>query len=464
MISILENGPVLKVRLLRPFLAFAANKTSGGIILLLCTVAALFWANSRWAESYQALWNTNLTVSFAGHSLSHDLHFWINDFLMAGFFFVVGLEIKREILIGELASVRQAALPIVAAIGGVLVPAFLYAILNARGPGAPGWGIPMATDIAFSLGVITLLGERVPVGLKVFLTALAIVDDIAAVLVIAVFYTTEIAWRALLLAALLVGILFVINRLGIRHPLPYVLLGLGLWGTVLASGIHATIAGVALAFLIPARTRLDPVEFLQQGRAMLDHFQRAAKSEQSVMNDEEQQTAIEALESACERVQPPLHRMEDELNGWVTFLILPVFALANAGVAITGNFSATLSHPIALGVVLGLLLGKPTGITLSSWLAVRSGIASLPAGVNWRYIHGAGWLAGIGFTMSFFVTGLAFANEGQLMVAKLGILTASLCAGIIGSTLLLRISSGNVERESDRRTSDTELTTTAKHK
>ncbi len=438
MMSTLKTPPAPPVSLFRPFLEFAANKTSGGILLLFCTVVALVWANSPWAGSYQAVWHTNLTVSLAGRALNHDLHFWVNDLFMAVFFFVVGLEIKREVLVGELASVRQAALPILAALGGVVVPALLYAVLNAGGAGAPGWGIPMATDIAFALGVMALLGERVPLGLKVFLTALAIVDDIAAVLVIAVFYTAGIAWGSLGLAALLVAVLFAANRLGVRHPLPYAFLGALLWGAVLDSGIHATIAGVALAFTIPARSTLQPHEFLRHGRAVLDHFERAAESEKSVMNDEEQQAAIEALETACERVQSPLHRMEHALHNWVTFLIMPVFALANAGVALTGNFAATLSQPVALGVVLGLLLGKPIGITFASWLAVRSGVASLPTGVTWGHIHGASWLGGIGFTMSLFVAGLAFADEALLTMAKLGILTASLCAGIIGSVLLLR--------------------------
>ncbi len=437
MSSKLEIAPAPNVKILRPFLVFAANKASGGILLLVCTVAALIWANSPWAFSYTALWHTNFTVSLAGSGLSHDLHFWVNDLLMVVFFFSVGLEIKREVLVGELASVRQAGLPIVAALGGVIVPALLYATLNAGGPGAPGWGIPMATDIAFALGVMALLGDRVPLGLKVFLTALAIVDDIAAVLVIAVFYTAHIASSQLLVAALLIGVLFAANRLGVRHPLPYAILGALLWAAVLQSGIHPTIAGVVLAFTIPARTTLHPRAFLRHGRAVLDYFERAAESEKNVMNDEEQQAAIEALETACERVQPPLHRMEHALHNWVTFLIMPVFALANAGVALTGDFAETLSQPITLGVVLGLLLGKPAGITLASWIAVRTGAASLPAGVTWSHIHGASWLGGIGFTMSLFVAGLAFADEAQLTMAKLGILTASLSAGIIGSVFLL---------------------------
>ena len=432
-----SSAPI--VRIIRPFQAFAANKTSGGILLLLCTVVALVWANSPWSASYSALWHTNFTVSLAGRALSYDLHFWVNDLLMAVFFFVVGLEIKREVLVGELASVRQAALPIVAAAGGVVVPALMYALLNAGGPGAPGWGIPMATDIAFALGVMALLGDRVPLGLKVFLTALAIVDDIAAVLVIALFYTASISWSAVTAAACCLILLFTLNRLGARQPLTYALGGGALWLAVLLSGVHATIAGVALAFTIPSRTRLDPRQFLLHSRRTLDHFENASESG-SLIQSEEQQAAVHTLEEACEKVQPPLHRMEHTLHPWVTFFVMPVFALANAGVVLGGNITDTLLEPVTAGVVLGLLLGKPIGITLASWLAVRSGIASLPAGVSWGHIHAAGWLGGIGFTMSLFVAGLAFADERLLTMAKLGILAASLVAGIIGSVLLMMAS------------------------
>jgi NhaA family Na+:H+ antiporter len=425
-------------RLVRPFQAFAARESSGGILLLLATLMALMWANSPWANSYFALWHTTVTLRFGANTITHDLHFWVNDALMALFFFVVALEIKREFLVGELASPRQAALPIVAALGGVLVPAAIYSFLNAGGPGAPGWGIPMATDIAFVIGVMALLGSRVPTSLKVFLTALAIVDDIAAVLVIALFYTGQISWGALGVAALCLIALGAANRLGVRHPLPYALLGLLLWSAVLQSGVHATIAGVLLAMTIPSRSELNPSEFLQRGRAVLDHFERTAQKEKTVMNDEEQQAAIEALVDSCEQVQPPLHRLEHALHPWVTFLVMPVFALANAGLVFQGRILATVLQPIPLGVVLGLLLGKPIGITLASWLAVRLRLGALPDGTTWFQIHGAGWLGGIGFTMSIFVAGLAFKEEALLNMAKLGIFTASLLAGIVGSALLLR--------------------------
>lgn len=432
-----ERTPILK--LARPFQEFAAQETSCGVLLLLCSIAAVVWANSPWAHMYTALWHTPVTVGVGSLTLARELHFWVNDALMAVFFFVVGLEIKREMLAGELASPRQAALPIVAALGGVAVPAMLYSMVNGNGAGAAGWGIPMATDIAFAIGVMALLGDRIPLGLKVFLTALAIVDDIAAVVVIAVFYTTTLAWGALGVGGLCLVAAFAANRLGVRHPMPYALLGAALWGMVLVSGIHATLAGVLLAFMIPVRTAINQQRFLQHGRAVLDHFERAANVEPfAILSDIEQQAAVEALEDACEKVQPPLHRIEEALHPWVTFFIMPLFALANAGVALSGNLGEALAGPVTLGVIVGLMVGKPIGVTLAAWLAVRSGLATLPESVSWRQIHGAGWLAGIGFTMSLFMTGLAFTDEAQMNAAKLGILVASVGAGAMGSLLLRR--------------------------
>jgi NhaA family Na+:H+ antiporter len=433
-----EKTPIVK--LVRPFQDFAGRETSGGILLLACTIIALVWANSPWVSHYEALWHTPITFGLGSFTLSHEFHFWVNDALMAVFFFVVGLEIKRELLAGELASPRQAALPIVAAIGGVVFPALLYASLNNGGPGAHGWGIPMATDIAFVIGVMALLGDRIPLGLKVFLTALAIVDDIAAVLVIAVFYTADLSWAPLGIGALCLLVALAANRLGARHPLPYTLIGAVLWVTVLQSGVHATIAGVLLAFTIPSRTAINQSDFLGHCRSMLDHFEQSAKSKTfDILSDIEQQCAIEALEDACEKVQPPLHRIEYALHPWVTFLIMPLFALANAGVSLSGDLAKTAVQPVTLGVIFGLVFGKPLGITLASWLAVRTGLASLPENVSWKHVHGAGWLAGIGFTMSLFMTGLAFTNENNITAAKLGILIASVCAGTVGSLILIRI-------------------------
>jgi Na+:H+ antiporter, NhaA family len=390
-------------RFIRPFQEFAAKEASGGILLLAATLAALAWVNSPWTSSYFAVWHTMLTIAFGASALSRDLHFWVNDGLMALFFFVVGLEIKRELLVGELASLRQAALPIIAAMGGVAVPALIYSALNFSGQGAPGWGIPMATDIAFVMGIMALLGRRVPMSLKIFMMALAIVDDIAAVAVIALFYTANIAWGALGVAAICLIALLGLNRVAVRHPLPYALLGIFLWSAILQSGVHPTIAGVLLAMTVPCRT--EP-------------------------------------QGAVTRTQSPLLRWERELHPWTTFLVMPLFALANAGIVFDGSVFKSLLQPVPLGVALGLFLGKPIGITLASWLAVRTRLSSLPDGITWVQLNAAGWLGGIGFTMSIFVAGLAFTNDRLISTAKLGIFAASLLAGTAGSLLLLGKSRG----------------------
>jgi Na+:H+ antiporter, NhaA family len=388
-------------RLVRPFQEFANLEASGGILLIGCTVAALIWANSPWAGSYFHLRHTNLTVGFAGKLLSKPLHFWINDGLMALFFLLVGLEIKRETLVGELVSLRKAALPIAAALGGMIVPAGLYALLNHSGPGAAGWGIPMATDIAFALGVLALLGDRVPTSLKVFLAALAIADDIGAVLVIAFFYTEQISWISLGVAGLFFVALIAANRAGARHPVIYAVLGIGLWLAFLQSGIHATVAGVLLALTIPARQRIG-------SRASLV------------------------------RSESPMLRFEHALMPWNKHIIMPVFALANAGVILGAGAARSLADPISLGVLCGLVLGKPIGIVLFSWLATRSGIAAMLDGVSWRQVVGVGMLAGIGFTMSLFIANLAFGDTPALETAKVGILAASVTSAVAGVIVLVK--------------------------
>ena len=422
-------------RLLRPFQRFTQAESSSGVLLLVCAAVAVLWANSPWAASYFHLWEWEATLGGPGLGLTLSLHHWINDGLMAVFFLLVGLEIKRELLVGELSTRRTATLPVAGAIGGMVVPALLYVALNAGGAGTRGWGIPMATDIAFALGVATLLGPRVPAGLKVFLAALAIADDIGAVLVIALFYTAQIAWGALAWAAVTLLALLLLNRGRIRHPAPYALLGFALWVAMHASGVHATVAGVLLALAIPARTRINEDEFLARGRQLLDEFERACGPGVTVLSNREQQEAIEALEVAAEDAQAPLLKMEHKLHGVVAFGIMPLFALANAGVSLAGAADA-LAPRVALGVALGLVLGKPIGITLAAWLAVRAGMAELPAGGTWRTLHGVSWLGGIGFTMSLFVAGLAFGEGALLDSAKLGILGASLAAGVAGWLLL----------------------------
>ncbi len=385
----------LKKKILRPFQEFARLESSGGILLFGATVAALLWANSPLAESYHHVWHTKLTVAIGTAGLSKPLILWINDGLMAIFFFVVGLEIKRELIEGELRTPKRAILPIAAALGGMVVPAGTYALFNVGGAGVHGWGIPMATDIAFALGVLTLLGSRAPVALKIFLTALAIIDDLGAVLVIALFYTADISWNALVIAALLLGFLATLNKTGFRNGGVYAFFGFWLWLAVLKSGVHATIAGVLLAMTIP--TDPDPDDNVQEGL---------------------------------------LFRMEHAIHPWVTFLILPIFALANAGVVLDREAFGKVADPVSLGVMLGLVLGKPIGITLFAWLAVKAKAAALPTAVHWKHVLGAGMLGGIGFTMSLFINELAFGESFLNAEAKLAILIASSVAGIAGIAFL----------------------------
>jgi NhaA family Na+:H+ antiporter len=407
-------------------------EAAGGILLLLATAAALIWANSRWEHSYHQIWYTQATITLGQVSHSESRHEWVNDGLMSIFFFLVGLEIKREVLIGELSTFKQAAFPFMAAIGGSVVPALIYIAINKGGAGATGWGIPMATDIAFALGVLALLGSRIPPGLKVFVAALAIVDDIFGVLVIALFYTQHISLIALGLAFVGVAVSFGANWLGVRNPLIYALIGVGVWVAVLHSGVHATIAGILLAFTIPARSSIDKAEFLSQSRALLDLF------EQNDPNSYQGHNAIHVLEQKCEMIESPLHRIEHALQPWVAFVIMPIFAFANAGVHILGKTSAALANPITLGVFLGLLLGKPIGITLFARLASVIGLGSRPTAVTWNQIFGASWLCGIGFTMSLFIAGLALGDGDLLDMSKIGTLAASIAAGCVGSILLLK--------------------------
>ncbi|MEM6338023.1 MAG: Na+/H+ antiporter NhaA, partial [Bacteroidota bacterium] len=359
---------------------------------------------------------------------------WINDGLMAVFFFVIGLEIKREVLAGELASPRKAALALAAAAGGMVAPALFYVLVNLGEPTISGWGIPMATDIAFALGVLAILGKRVPVALKIFLTALAIVDDLGAVLVIALFYTAKLSWVALGAAAGLYVLLMGLNKAGVRQTSVYAILGTLLWLAFLKSGVHATIAGVLLATTIPATRVIDAEEFLQKGKKLLANFAGSIKGEQTKLTHR-QRDAISMLEQTCEDAEAPLARLEHSLHGVVAFAIMPIFALANAGVAF-GAGGGSVVTPVSLGVLLGLLVGKPVGVFGFAWIAVKMKIASLPVGVTWRHILGVSFLTGIGFTMAIFIANLAFAGSDQLDLAKMGILAASFVAGVIGYSLL----------------------------
>ena len=424
--------------LLRPFQTFFKLEAAGGVLLLLCAAAALILANSPLAGGYFDLWQTIVTVGAGSFVIAKPLLLWINDGLMAIFFFVVGLEIKREVLVGELSSPKKAALPLAAALGGMVVPALIYVAFNAGTDTASGWGIPMATDIAFALGVLALLGTRAPVALKIFLTALAIVDDLGAVLVIAFFYTAELSWVSLGLGGLLLLALIVVNRAGVRRTWVYVVLGLALWVAFLKSGVHATIGGVLLAMTIPARRRIDADAFLERGRTLLDTFATGLKPGK-VEPTADQRHAVHSLEVACEGIETPLARMEHALHPWVAFGIMPIFALANAGVALGGDIGAALGASVSLGVIMGLFFGKQIGVTAFSWVAVRMGWAELPAGVGWRQVYGVSLLTGIGFTMSLFIANLAFGDPAVLDQAKIAIFAASLLSGVLGWGLLRRL-------------------------
>lgn len=420
----------------QPFEEFFRAEASSGILLIVTTVIAMVLANSPVAGRYFEFWETKIGFSIGDFTFKESLLHWINDGLMAIFFFMVGLEIKREIMIGELASVKQAMLPISAAIGGMIIPALFYLIFNDNTSGEPGWGIPMATDIAFALGILMLLGKRAPLSLKIFLTALAIVDDLGAVIVIAVFYTTDIHIAGLLIGAGILALLIITNWIGIRHPLIYGILGIALWFAFLESGIHTTVAGVLAALTIPARTRIDGREFVRKTKFLLDRFQSACSPKNLVYANQMQQETLQTLEIICHHTESPMQRMEHDLRPWVIYFIVPVFALANAGIPIPSNIDEALSSSVSIGIIAGLLLGKPIGISLFTWLVVKTKIAVKPHDVKWIQIIGVSFLAGIGFTMSLFIDNLAFTNSPFLVIAKIAILTASLAAGIIGWIIL----------------------------
>ena len=421
---------------LRPLQAFLGAESAGGIVLLAAALAALVWANSPWGDTYAQVWHAKLAIAVGEHRFAMSLEHWVNDGLMAVFFLLVGLEIKRELLVGELASLRRAALPVAAAIGGIVLPALIYLLFTARGPGARGWGVPMATDIAFAVGVLALVGRSVPTSVKVFLLAVAIVDDLAAVLIIAIFYTSGISMAALAVAGALFLGLIALNILRVHKPLPYIVFGLGLWAATLASGLHATIAGVLLAFTIPATRLLEERPYAQLMQQTLAHFATETEVEPDRLT-EDQSHLIATMEQASQAVQTALARVEHALLRPVAFVIVPLFALANAGVDLRTGAAGAFAHPVMWGVLLGLLVGKTAGVLLASWLAIKTGIAALPEGATVRQIVGVAVLCGIGFTMSLFVANLAFpGNAALLAAAKVGILLASLLAGIAGGGII----------------------------
>ena len=424
-------------RVVRPFQLFARRQASGGLVLLGCAILALAWANSPWAGAYWQMLGVPLGISLGEQVLRLDLRHWINDGLMAIFFFGVGLEIKREFLVGELAERRKAMLPIVAAVGGMVVPALIYAGFNFNGAGARGWGIPMATDIAFALGALAVLGSRIPETLKVFLVALAIVDDLGALLVIAIFYTASIDWRGVALIVALLLALWVANRFGARRGSIYLLLGLGLWAGFYMSGLHATLAGVLTALFVPARVRIVPGTLPQIIRRGADDIEAQALDSVPDAMDPDRAAIIDEIGGSLDAATAPLQRFEHIVQPWVTYGILPIFGLFNAGVAIDATVLRTLPTAVPLGIMFGLVLGKSVGIGLASWLAVKTGLAALPEGATWRHVIGTAFLAGIGFTMALFISGLAFAGTHFEREAQLAILIGSLLAAAIGIAILL---------------------------
>lgn len=432
-IEVVQNPRIRKI--LRPVLNFLQLEQASGLLLIAVAIVAIVWANSPLASSYFSIWTSKVSLGFGEFKIEKDFLHWINDGLMAVFFFVVGLEIKRELLIGELSSVKNAVLPAVAALGGMIFPAIIYTLMNTDGEASKGWGIPMATDIAFAIGILSILGNRVPFALKIFLTAIAIIDDLGAVIVIAVFYSSNISLMMLGFAGIVLLVLILLNFLQIKSPLVYILFGLVLWFLFLKSGVHATIAGVLLAFTIPTKTRINGKKFYDETSDAL-----AEMKERGLVKDENRisvsiNEVLYTIEENCEKATAPAHRLEHKLHPYVAFFIMPVFALANAGVSL-GGISGGVINGVTLGITAGLFLGKVLGVGLFSLAAVILGFGVLPTGSNIRQIVGVGFLAGIGFTMSLFIGSLAFSSQELLDFAKIGIIAGSVLSGIVGYTIL----------------------------
>ncbi|PPD54590.1 MAG: Na+/H+ antiporter NhaA [Methylotenera sp.] len=422
-------------RVLSPIEEFIHHQTASSILLILATALALFLANSSaFGEWYQHLLHVPLSFTLSDLSISMSLHHWVNDALMAIFFFVVGMELKREIMVGELSDIRQASLPIIAAIGGMVVPALIYATFNPNGDANQGWGVPMATDIAFAVGALVLLAKRVPKSLVAFLIALAIADDLGAVLVIALFYTEQIAMNWLIISALLVTLLLLLNFSGVRKTIPYLIVAMILWYAMLQSGVHATLAGVLGAFTVPTRSKYDPALFLTRIKDQITNFASHQKAGTNLMTNDKLHSVIENIEDSVMGVQSPLQRLEEAWHIPVAFLIIPIFAFFNAGITVQlDSLGETFSHPVMLGVMLGLVIGKFVGITGACWLALKLKIGRLPTGARFSQIAAVSVLAGIGFTMSIFIAELAFKGHADyLLMAKTGVIFGSLIAAALG--------------------------------
>ncbi|MEQ9592175.1 MAG: Na+/H+ antiporter NhaA [Cyclobacteriaceae bacterium] len=432
-----------------PSRRFISNSSASGMVLFSAALLALIVSNSPFAEEYHHLWKVQFSVGFDQYVISKDLHHWINDGLMAVFFFVVGLELKREIIGGELSDIRSATLPIVAALGGMLVPAGIYLLINKSGAASDGWGIPMATDIAFSLGVLSLIKSKVPLSLKIFLTALAIADDIGAVLVIAFFYSSEISMLSLVTGLGFMIALLVANRIGVRSTIFYALFGIGgLWLAFLMSGVHATIAAVLAAFTIPARTKVDELYFGAYMERLSVRFKQADPNNVRI-HTKEQLQILQEMRSYSKMAITPLQRLEENMHPFVSYVIMPLFAFSNAGVTFSGDFLSNLLSPVALGIIVGLLLGKVVGVVGITSAVMKLTSIKLPEGMKTMHLWGVGFLAAVGFTMSLFISGLAFKQEGLIAQAKIGTLVASIIASVPGYVLISRASVPQQAAESE---------------
>ncbi len=423
-----------------PIQTFIHTEEIGAIILLVAAAAALGWANSPWSDSYVSFWHTHISIDIYIFAISEDLEHLVNEGLMAVFFFVVGLEIKRELLHGELSSLRKASLPVVAAVGGMATPALIYLLFNSSGQGTVGWGVPMATDIAFALGVLALLGRRIPAELRVFLLGLAVVDDLGAIAVIATFYTDSIHWTNLGLGVGFFALIAICLRLGIRSMGFYLILCVVMWQFFLESGIHATLAGVMVAAIVPAEPYLHRKDYAAAVDDLLHDFRLATENG----DEEKAQAIVEQIEELSRGTEGPMERLERIVHPWVSFAILPLFALANAGIVLTtGALTQAATSSITLGVAIGLLVGNPLGVLAMTWLSVRVGLGQLPSAVTWRHVLGTGFLAGIGFTVAIFVAGIAFTDPALVNQAKMGIFGASIIAGLIGYLILRTSAQGS---------------------
>jgi len=436
-------------QILKPAQQFFNKEASSSILLIAATAIALIWVNSSTGETYHRFWHTKISFTFGYFHISKTLLHWVNDGLMSLFFFTVGLEIKREILVGELATPKKALLPVIAAVGGMIVPGLIYAALNVGSPTIHGWGIPVATDIAFALGAVAVFGRRLPVGLRIFLAAFAIADDLGAVVIIAIFYTKEIVLSNLIISLVLIFVLAVANFFWVRQTLIYAILGLAVWFFVLGSGVHPTIAGVIVSLFVPARGRYDTDNFLQNVKNITEKFECEEQScGYSILLNQEHLYAVQALELACHDVETPLQRLMHALHPWVAFLILPLFAMGNTGLIFRGIvFSEAVSNPVILGIIFGLVVGKPIGILLFSYLSVKTGIASLPQEVRWSHIFGGAMLGGIGFTMSLFLSELSFSDPHIIDYARIAILAGSILSALFGMSYLGFISTSASDRE-----------------